>query len=142
MIPVQVGTRITDMVDSARAASLARGSNVKAVRDRRTRSIVRLIITPLELGNGRADEPSGVADSRKTTFRERLFTDHEPDEHMLLSDGTRTLRKSTVPLAGTGFVFSFKHSSTYAPPRTSGRREGKSAPTTTPTPSRPGGKRG
>lgn len=133
LIPVQVGTRIVDNVDQARADCLSHGANVTTIRDHKTRSIVRLIIEPREAGDGRANERSGHSDSRKATYVETLFTSHEPDTHMLLSDGSRVPRVKRSGVAGYPFLYQLKHSSTFERP--SLRREGKSDPTTTPTPS-------
>lgn len=137
-IPVQVNGRIVDLVDYSRAEAMSCGANVKAVRAHCSRQIVRLILTPREAGDGRANERSGHADSRKATYVESLFTDHEPDTHMMLVDGTKVPRVRPGVVAGYPFVYQLKHSSTFA--RASVRREGTSDPTTTPTPSPAGRK--
>jgi hypothetical protein len=130
MIPVQVGTRIVDLVSVAQASRISTGVNVKTVRDRRTKSIVRLIIKPHEAGNGRADEQGEHLDSRKTTYREPLFVDHEPDTYMLMPDGAKSPRPARrAAVAGSSFVYQLKPSSSFL--LASGRREGTSAPTTT-----------
>jgi hypothetical protein len=117
-IPVQVGTRIVDLVDPARADAMSSGANVRVIRARGKGKIVRLIIKPHELV-GSAEEHVETSDSRSTTFRERLFTDHEPSGDIR-----------------SPFVFQFKPSSTY---RSSGRRVGsRRVPTTSPAATRSG----
>lgn len=113
MIPVLVGNRIIDRVDAARADCLSHGANVKAIRAKGTRAIVRLIITPRELGDGRARERSESGNSRKATYIERLFTDHEP----------------SGPVAGYPFLFQLKSSTIFRD-----RRAARRAPTTTSVP--------
>ena len=139
MIPVQVGTRIAYTVDPARAASMSRGVNVRTVRDRRSNSIVRLIVQPMST----APEQDGAdyKGGSKNTYRERLFTDHEPSVTMLLSDGTRVPRPKHLPIV-PGSQLIIQHSSVRfsKTSSTSGSKRAVSgrAPTTTSTTARSG----
>ena len=96
MIPVQVGTRIVDLVDPRRAASMASGENVRVVRDRRSKSIVRLILQPMS--DGRNQEASVGGNSCRAHKVEYLFQDGvEPSE--LNSVGGPAPRCSTTIFA-------------------------------------------
>lgn len=122
MVPVQVGNRIAYLVDASRADSMSQGINVRVIRSRRTKAIVRLIISPRELADGCVNEPSSSQDSRKSTKVEYLFCEQDA---------------AAKGVAGSRTVVGHKPSHLYKPSFThskgSGcRQEGKrGVPTTT-----------
>ena len=138
-VPVQVRSKVVYTVDYARAEAMAAGVNVTAVRARATGAIVRLILEPMS--NSPEPEDLAMRGGSKNTYRERLFTDHEPSVTMLLSDGTRVPRPKHLPMV-PGSQMIIQHSSVRfsknSSPSGSKRAVSERAPTTTPTTARSG----
>lgn len=123
MIPVQVGNRIVRTVDACQANAMARGTNVRVIRQRSTKAIVRLIIEPHAL-DYESPGSSFSQDSRTSTKREALFT-----------------ASDAVPqgIGGQRVIYTHKPSFWFSPGALSGhpgsRGRAESAPTTTLRPS-------